>query len=71
MPVISVTLLSGYAADVQSRIVGRLAHAVRSVIPATDAGTTVFIHEASTYQRDDRVMPAGATALPGGHPGGA
>ena len=51
MPVISVTLLSGYAADVQARVAGRLAHAVRSVVPASDAGTTVYIHEASTYQR--------------------
>lgn len=64
MPVISVTLLAGYNADIQARVVGRLAHAVRSVIPASDAGTTVFIQEASAYQRDGRVMPAGALALP-------
>ena len=64
MPVISVTLLSGYAADVQARVAGRLAHAVRSVVPASDAGTTVYIHEASTYQRDGHVLQAGAPALP-------
>ena len=64
MPVISVTLLSGYAADVQARVAGRLAHAVRSVVPASDAGTTVYIHEASTYQRDGHVLQAGASALP-------
>lgn len=64
MPVISVTLLPGYTAEEQARVVGRLAHAVRSVIPATPAGTTVFIQEASTYQRDGRVMAAGAQALP-------
>ena len=56
MPVISVTLIPGYAPDVQARVAGRLAHAVRSVIPASDAGTTVAIHEASSYQRDGRVM---------------
>jgi phenylpyruvate tautomerase PptA (4-oxalocrotonate tautomerase family)/ketosteroid isomerase-like protein len=64
MPVISVTLLSGYTADAKTRVVGRLAHAVRSVIPASEAGTTVILHEASTYQRDGRVMETGAAALP-------
>ena len=64
MPVISVTFLPGYAADVQERVVARMAHAVRSVVPATEAGTTVFIHEASAYQRDGRILRAGAPALP-------
>ena len=64
MPVISVTLLPGYAPDVQARLTERLACAARSVIPATEAGTTVMVHEASTYRRDGRVMAAGAPARP-------
>ena len=34
------------------------------MVPASDAGTTVYIHEASTYQRDGHVLQAGASALP-------
>jgi len=66
MPVISVTLVPGYPPKDQARLVSHLAAAARSVVPATEAGTTVFIHEASTYQRDGRVLTGGggATALP-------
>jgi len=42
MPVISVTLLPGYPQDAQQRLVQRLAHTARSVIDASDAGTTVL-----------------------------
>lgn len=64
MPVISVTLLPGYAADVQERLVARLATAARSVIDASPAGTTVFVNQAQTYQRDGRVFRAGGASRP-------
>ncbi len=64
MPVISVTLLPGYPDEAQARLVTHLSAAARSVIPASEAGTTVFIHEASAYRRDGRVHTQGASALP-------
>jgi phenylpyruvate tautomerase PptA (4-oxalocrotonate tautomerase family) len=64
MPVISVTLLPGYEAEVQHRLVQRLALTARSVIAAADAGTTVFIQEVSTYQRDGKVLTSGGAARP-------
>jgi phenylpyruvate tautomerase PptA (4-oxalocrotonate tautomerase family) len=64
MPVISVTLLPGYPPAAQQRLVQRLAHAARSVIDASDAGTTVFIQEVSTYRRDGRVFSEGGPVLP-------
>ena len=69
MPVISITLLPGYRAEAEQRLVSRVALAARSVIAASDAGTTVFVNHAHTYQRDGRVYSAGgpecadATAL--------
>lgn len=59
MPVISITLLPGYGAATEARLVERVAIAVRSVIAAPAAGTTVFVRHASTYLRDGRVLPAG------------
>ncbi|MEY2801547.1 MAG: hypothetical protein RL513_1132 [Pseudomonadota bacterium] len=66
MPVITVTLVPGYAPEAQARLVTHLAAAARSVVPASDAGTTVFVNEASTYRRDGRVLTRGdgAAALP-------
>jgi ketosteroid isomerase-like protein/phenylpyruvate tautomerase PptA (4-oxalocrotonate tautomerase family) len=66
MPVISVTLVPGYAPEAQARLVSHLAAAARSVVPASDAGTTVYVNEASTYRRDGRVLTGGdgAQALP-------
>ncbi len=64
MPVIAVTLLPGYADDDRARLVTHLSAAARSVIPATEAGTTVFIHEARTYRRDGQIHTSGAQALP-------
>ena len=64
MPVISVTLLPGYAPDVQHRLVQRLAVTARSVIAAADAGTTVFIQEVSTYQRNGQVFTGGGAERP-------
>ncbi len=63
-PVISVTLLPGYEPDAQHRLVQRLAQTARSVIDASDAGTTVFIQEVSTYRRDGRVFESGGAVLP-------
>lgn len=69
MPVISITLLPGYRAEAEQRLVSRVALAARSVIAAPDAGTTVFVNHAHTYQRDGQVHLAGgpectdATAL--------
>jgi len=62
MPVISVTLLPGYPTDVQERLVQRLATAARSVIAAAPAGTTIFVNEASTYQRDSKVFTKGGAS---------
>lgn len=59
MPVISITLLPGYSAQAEERLVGRVALAARSVISAAAAGTTVFVNHAHTYQRDSRVFSKG------------
>lgn len=64
MPVIAITLLPGYGADTEARLVQRVALAARSVIAAPAAGTTVMVHHASTYQRDGRVVTAGGAARP-------
>ncbi len=66
MPVISITLVPGYPPQAQARLVSNLALAARSVVPASDAGTTVFVHEVSTYRRDGRILTEGdgAPALP-------
>ena len=64
MPVISVTLLPGYPQDAQHRLVQRLAHTAKSVIDASDAGTTVFVQEVSAYRRDGNVFSSGGPVLP-------
>jgi phenylpyruvate tautomerase PptA (4-oxalocrotonate tautomerase family) len=64
MPVISVTLLPGYPQEAQHRLVQRLAHTARSVIDASDAGTTVFVQEVSAYRRDGKVFASGGPVLP-------
>jgi phenylpyruvate tautomerase PptA (4-oxalocrotonate tautomerase family) len=62
MPVVSITLLPGYAPDTQHRMVNRVAQAVRSVIDTPEAGTTVFVNEVSTYRRDGKVFSGGRAA---------
>lgn len=64
MPVVSITLLPGYDPNTQHRMVNRVADAVRSVIDAPEAGTTVFVNEVSTYRRDGKVFSAGGAAHP-------
>jgi phenylpyruvate tautomerase PptA (4-oxalocrotonate tautomerase family) len=64
MPVVSITLLPGYAPDTQHRMVNRVAQAVRSVIDTPEAGTTVFVNEVSTYRRDGKVFSEGRAAHP-------
>lgn len=64
MPIISITLLPGYSAETEQRLVQRMAQAARSVIAAPAAGTTVFVNHASTYQRDGRLFNAGGPARP-------
>ena len=64
MPVISVTLLPGYSAQAEQRLVARVAVAARSVIAASSAGTTVFVQHAHTYQRDGQVFAAGGAERP-------
>lgn len=59
MPVISITLLPGYSKEAEVKMVSRVAQAVRSVIAAPAAGTTVFVTHSSTYQRDGKVLAAG------------
>lgn len=62
MPVISITMLPGYSNEVESRLVGRVATAARSVVASPAAGTTVFVNHAQTYQRDGKVLSGGAPA---------
>ncbi len=64
MPVVSITLLPGYSTPARERLVERTARAVRSVIAASNAGTTVFVQEAATYQRDGKRFGAGGPELP-------
>lgn len=64
MPVIAITLLPGYPAAARERLVARVAVAAQSVVLAPDAGTTVFVHEAATYQRDGRIASAGGPVVP-------
>ncbi len=64
MPVISVTLLAGYPAEVEQRLMDRLATATRSVVAASAAGTTVYVQHASSYQRDGRAYTGGAGVRP-------
>lgn len=59
MPVVSITLLPGYSQSAKERLVARVARSVRSVIAAASAGTTVFVNEAATYQRDGKVFTQG------------
>ena len=63
MPVVSVTLLPGYAPEVEQRLVERLARTTRSVIAAPAAGTIVYVQHANTYQRDGKVMGGGGPAM--------
>lgn len=64
MPVTQITLLPGYPPEVRARLVGRVSNAVRSVIASPEAGTTTFVQEVVTYQRDGRVFTEGRAALP-------
>ena len=64
MPVVSITLLPGYSQEAHTRLVSRVARSVRSVIAAANAGTTVFVNEAATYQRDGKVFSQGGPELP-------
>lgn len=64
MSVISITLLPGYSAETEQRLVQRVALATRSVIAVPAAGTTVFVNHASAYQRDGRVFNAGGPVRP-------
>lgn len=63
MPTTQITLLPGYDKPIQARLVERVSNAVRSVVPATEAGTITFISEASTYMRDGRVLEQGNANL--------
>jgi phenylpyruvate tautomerase PptA (4-oxalocrotonate tautomerase family) len=66
MPVISITLLPGYSAATEQRLVQRVSLAARSVIAAPAAGTTVYVKHASTYQRGERAVGTGGPAVPDG-----
>ena len=63
MPVTQITLLRGYEPEVHQRLVDHVSKAVRSVIPAPEAGTTTFIQEVVAYRRDGRFFDQGNTAL--------
>jgi phenylpyruvate tautomerase PptA (4-oxalocrotonate tautomerase family) len=63
VPVTQITLLRGYEQEVQQRLIDHVSKAVRSVIPAPEAGTTTFIQEAAAYHRDGRFFDHGNVAL--------
>lgn len=63
MPVTQITLLRGYTQEAQQRLVDHVSKAVRSVIPAPEAGTTTFIQEVVAYRRDGRFFDQGNAAL--------
>jgi phenylpyruvate tautomerase PptA (4-oxalocrotonate tautomerase family)/limonene-1,2-epoxide hydrolase len=63
MPVTQIILLQGYDREVQQRLVDHVSKAVRSVIPAPEAGTTTFIQEVVAYRRDGRFFDQGNAAL--------
>lgn len=63
MPVTQITLLKGYEQEAHQRLVDHVSKAVRSVIPAPEAGTTTFIQEVVAYQRDGRFFDQGNAAL--------
>jgi hypothetical protein len=63
VPVTQITLLRGYALQTHQRLVDHVSKAVRSVIPAPEAGTTTFIQEVVAYQRDGRFFDQGNVAL--------
>ncbi|MEQ9812123.1 MAG: tautomerase family protein [Azospirillaceae bacterium] len=61
MPVVTVTLIEGYAPDVKRRLGERLTAAIRAVIDAPLEGVTVAIHET----RADGYMRGGQQRVPG------
>ncbi len=63
MPVTQITLLRGYEQEAQQRLVDHVSKAVRSVIPAPEAGTTTFIQEVVAYRRDGRFFDQGNAPL--------
>ena len=63
MPVTQITLLRGYEQEAHQRLIDHVSKAVRSVIPAPEAGTTTFIQEVVAYQRDGRFFDQGNAAL--------
>lgn len=63
MPVTQITLLRGYEKEVHQRLIDHVTQAVRSVIPAPEAGTTTFIQEVVAYRRDGRFFDQGNVAL--------
>lgn len=63
MPVTQITLLKGYAQETHQRLIDHVSKAVRSVIPAPEAGTTTFIQEVVAYQRDGKFFDQGNVAL--------
>ena len=63
MPVTQITLLRGYEQEVHQRLIDHVSKAVRSVIPAPEAGTTTFIQEVVAYRRDGRFFDQGNVAL--------
>jgi len=61
MPVVTITLIEGYAPEVKQRLGSALTQAVRSVIDAPLDGVTVAIHETSK----DGYMRGGRQRVPG------
>ena len=66
MPVIAVTLIEGYPADVRQRLCERLTDAAMAVIAAPAEGVTVFINEVApaSYMRGRTAKTPGAAPRP-------
>lgn len=65
MPVVQVSLISGYSSELKQRLCSRLTDAVRQTIAADPDAITVFLHqvEPDGYMRGGRPRVPGAEAV--------
>ncbi|MFY0989819.1 nuclear transport factor 2 family protein [Halomonas sp. C05BenzN] len=64
MPVVQVSLISGYSRELKQRLCSRLTDAVRHTIEADPEAITIFLHEVDPdgYMRGGRARAPGAEA---------
>ena len=70
MPVVQVSLISGYSSELKQRLCSRLTGAVRETIAADPEAITVFLHEVTPdgYQRGGRPRSPAVEASPAPDP---